>query len=221
MGSRQPAAHPHLPDAASARAPAPLAGGEGAAQEPGCPAAGAAGPVPGEKLAGCVCVGGGGWMCSRRRAACDLHSTSKPMSAGTVHRLEGSPPALARARPPMQMHWPVTGNVGPEVQPPIAETWAAMESCVDAGAAAWVATSCIGWRQAAPGNRGACCLRRQLLCAVLEGSGLPCRAGEGHWRRQFQHQEAEAAAGQLQDQACGGAGACLQTAPLCCPAHLK
>ena len=29
------------------------------------------------------------------------------------------------------MHWPVTGNVGPTVQPPIADTWAAMEALVD------------------------------------------------------------------------------------------
>ncbi|GIL89597.1 hypothetical protein Vretimale_1843 [Volvox reticuliferus] len=31
------------------------------------------------------------------------------------------------------MHWPVTGNVGPEVQPPLGDTWAAMEALVNKG----------------------------------------------------------------------------------------
>ncbi|GLC35191.1 hypothetical protein PLESTM_000289300 [Pleodorina starrii] len=31
------------------------------------------------------------------------------------------------------MHWPVTGNTGPEVLPPLADTWAAMEALVDKG----------------------------------------------------------------------------------------
>eukprot|EP00198_Chlamydomonas_reinhardtii_P005432 XP_001694768.1 low CO2-induced aldose reductase [Chlamydomonas reinhardtii] len=31
------------------------------------------------------------------------------------------------------MHWPVTGTPGPEVQPPLADTWAAMEQRVDKG----------------------------------------------------------------------------------------
>lgn len=33
------------------------------------------------------------------------------------------------------IHWPVTGNVGPVLEPSIAETWAAMEDCAAAGLA--------------------------------------------------------------------------------------
>jgi alcohol dehydrogenase (NADP+) len=31
------------------------------------------------------------------------------------------------------VHWPASGNVGPSVQPPLEETWAAMEKLVDLG----------------------------------------------------------------------------------------
>ena len=32
-----------------------------------------------------------------------------------------------------QIHWPVTGNRGPTLEPPLSATWAAMEALMDAG----------------------------------------------------------------------------------------
>lgn len=40
------------------------------------------------------------------------------------------PEGTAHAKSCLQIHWPVTGNVGPEVVPAIQQTWKAMEQLV-------------------------------------------------------------------------------------------
>ena len=57
------------------------------------------------------------------------------------------------------MHWPVAGNVGPEVNPPIFETWAAMEGLVDAGA-------CF-------------CVKRPPACTARHPPGRSCLTSAG------------------------------------------
>ncbi|CAD7701569.1 unnamed protein product [Ostreobium quekettii] len=69
----------------------------------------------------------------------DLWITSKLWN--TEHARNRVLPALQHSMRSLQcdyldlylMHWPITGNKGPQVEPPIKETWQAMEDLVDRG----------------------------------------------------------------------------------------
>jgi hypothetical protein len=50
------------------------------------------------------------------------------------------------------MHWPVTGNTGPEVLPPLAGTWAAMEALVSPTGDLSVRLMEANWRQMVGGR---------------------------------------------------------------------
>jgi alcohol dehydrogenase (NADP+) len=74
------------------------------------------------------------------------------------------------------VHWPVTGSVGPELQPPLADTWAAMERLVAAGLA-----RAIGVSNLSAAKLGALLERCSVRPAVNQVRADPGGRGSRRW----------------------------------------